>query len=473
MGNSNGTLAEYWDAIESTPGLQGGFIWEWRDHGLVQTLPDGRTRWAYGGDFGDEPERRQLRAATGWSGRTAGRSPRCGSTSDWPRRSGSSGSPADVGRGRIEIANHQHFTDLGWLRARYALTAGGVELAAGSFDLPALGPGEAAQVELPGWPASDVAARDDAFLTVVVTTAAELPWAPAGFEVCALQLPVGDRSRTTMANRTAAWRPAATSRPRSTRPGIWSTRCSRSRRPSALWRAPTDNDRIGGMADRWAELGVDRLERRLVAVERDGATTVVSRHVRHAAARRSRSRMRRATRVLADGGIQVTETAEIPDALADLARVGTVLEVAPGSRAPALVRLRPARDLPGPQARRPGRRLAIDRDRPVRAVRPPAGERRPRRCPLARADRRRRRRPPDRARRARPGVGDAPARGRPRRSDPRRRPRPRRPRRSSTSTPPIAAWAPRAAVRTRCREYRLAPGTYRWTWTLRDVRRPA
>jgi len=41
MGNSNGTLAEYWDAIESTPGLQGGFIWEFWDHGLVQQLPDG------------------------------------------------------------------------------------------------------------------------------------------------------------------------------------------------------------------------------------------------------------------------------------------------------------------------------------------------------------------------------------------------------------------------------------------------
>ena len=56
MGNSNGTLAEYWDAIESTPGLQGGFIWEFWDHGLVQELPDGRTRWAYGGDFGDAAE---------------------------------------------------------------------------------------------------------------------------------------------------------------------------------------------------------------------------------------------------------------------------------------------------------------------------------------------------------------------------------------------------------------------------------
>ncbi len=55
MGNSNGTLAEYWDAIESTPGLQGGFIWEFWDHGLLQDLPDGRQRWAYGGDFGDVP----------------------------------------------------------------------------------------------------------------------------------------------------------------------------------------------------------------------------------------------------------------------------------------------------------------------------------------------------------------------------------------------------------------------------------
>src|SRR5690349_4822261 len=55
MGNSNGTLGEYWDAIEATPGLQGGFVWEWRDHGLEQRLPDGAVRSAYGGDFGDEP----------------------------------------------------------------------------------------------------------------------------------------------------------------------------------------------------------------------------------------------------------------------------------------------------------------------------------------------------------------------------------------------------------------------------------
>ena len=32
----------------------GGFIWEWCDHGLRQTNPDGTTWYAYGGDFGEE-----------------------------------------------------------------------------------------------------------------------------------------------------------------------------------------------------------------------------------------------------------------------------------------------------------------------------------------------------------------------------------------------------------------------------------
>ena len=41
MGNSNGTLADHWAAIESTPGLQGGFIWEFWDHGMLQRVNDG------------------------------------------------------------------------------------------------------------------------------------------------------------------------------------------------------------------------------------------------------------------------------------------------------------------------------------------------------------------------------------------------------------------------------------------------
>ena len=52
MGNSNGSLSDYWDVIRHNRGLQGGFIWDWVDQGLD---PDGKGHWDYGGDFGDEP----------------------------------------------------------------------------------------------------------------------------------------------------------------------------------------------------------------------------------------------------------------------------------------------------------------------------------------------------------------------------------------------------------------------------------
>ncbi len=35
--------------------MQGGFIWDWVDQGIRRIEPDGTRWWAYGGDFGDEP----------------------------------------------------------------------------------------------------------------------------------------------------------------------------------------------------------------------------------------------------------------------------------------------------------------------------------------------------------------------------------------------------------------------------------
>ncbi|MBC7238958.1 MAG: beta-galactosidase subunit alpha, partial [Chloroflexi bacterium] len=55
MGNSNGSLSDYWAAIESYDRLQGGFIWDWVDQGLRRKTEDGREWMAYGGDFGDVP----------------------------------------------------------------------------------------------------------------------------------------------------------------------------------------------------------------------------------------------------------------------------------------------------------------------------------------------------------------------------------------------------------------------------------
>jgi len=41
MNNSNGNLQDYWDIIEKYPQLQGGFIWDWIDGGVVQTNSNG------------------------------------------------------------------------------------------------------------------------------------------------------------------------------------------------------------------------------------------------------------------------------------------------------------------------------------------------------------------------------------------------------------------------------------------------
>lgn len=52
MGNSTGNLWGQWQAIYKYPNLQGGYIWDWVDQGILQKDKDGREYWAYGGDFG-------------------------------------------------------------------------------------------------------------------------------------------------------------------------------------------------------------------------------------------------------------------------------------------------------------------------------------------------------------------------------------------------------------------------------------
>lgn len=55
MGNGPGWLEDYEKAFHDHPRLQGGFIWEWANHGLWKEDPDGKSYYAYGGDFGDVP----------------------------------------------------------------------------------------------------------------------------------------------------------------------------------------------------------------------------------------------------------------------------------------------------------------------------------------------------------------------------------------------------------------------------------
>jgi beta-galactosidase len=318
MGNSNGCLAEYWDAIESTPGLQGGFMWEWWDHGLVQRLPDGSTRWAYGGDFGDTPNDGNF-CIDGlvWPDRT----PKPALTEHRflasPIRARASQSMLRAGR--LELHNRQSFRDLDWLKTYFEVSDDGAVVHRGELSVPSLGPGQKAVCEVPGWwqlpPASG-----ERHLTVRYRTAEAQPWADADFEVGYDQFEI---------EPAPAWKPPLGTRPVTVDaegllvypPLISAPRLS-------VWRAPTDNDRFGRIAVRWEAWGLEQLRRELLSVDSDDqATRVVADYVSTAGLR---IRHLQTLRADADGGILIEEMAVVPPELEDLARVGSVFELQPG-----------------------------------------------------------------------------------------------------------------------------------------------
>ena len=339
MGNSNGTLAEYWDAIESTEGLQGGFIWEWWDHGLVQKLPDGTVRWAYGGDFGDEPNDGNF----------------CLDGMNWPDRRpkpamfehrqiaapvkvGASGTGAvaetSLRGGELEITNKQSFTGLEWLRATWELTAGGDVVAGGELPLPTVAPGVTESLRIPNWQEPALDGRE-LLLTVRFTTAAALPWAPAGFEVCWSQLALTAPMDGVAADRAAAGAGAAESAGAAggsavslDAEGCFVHELLAASPRLSLWRAPTDNDRIMGNGHQWREWGLDRLSRRLLSVDRDGGATIVRANEVTGSGIEVLHEQR--FHALPDGGVVVDEKVTLPDGISDVARVGIVLEAVPG-----------------------------------------------------------------------------------------------------------------------------------------------
>ena len=57
MFNSMGSIGEYSDVFDKYPGLLGGAIWEWQDQGIYNNRDPNRPIIAFGGGFGDIPQR--------------------------------------------------------------------------------------------------------------------------------------------------------------------------------------------------------------------------------------------------------------------------------------------------------------------------------------------------------------------------------------------------------------------------------
>ncbi len=191
MGNSNGSLCDYWDAFESTPGLQGGFIWEWIDHGIRTKDARGREYWLYGGDFGENPHDANF-VCDGlvWPDRT----PHPAMWECKKLQQPVAVEPVNLKSGRLRIRNRQDFTTLAWLRGTWEVGVSGRVVQSGKLPVLKTPPGQSETVSLPIRPPA-LASGEEAFLTLRFTTASDTPWCEQGFEVAWEQLALPFRAK--------------------------------------------------------------------------------------------------------------------------------------------------------------------------------------------------------------------------------------------------------------------------------------
>jgi beta-galactosidase len=298
MGNSNGSLADYWDAITSTPGLQGGFIWEWKDHGLRRRLSDGSARLAYGGDFGDTPHDCNF-VADGLVSADLEPHPAMREVA-WVYR------PVTVslhGRGStrgLRIVNRRSFVGLDDLVASWELLVAGTVARHGRLRVPKVAPGGDVTVPLP---CAIPAGREEVQLSVRWHSRHQTWFAPAGHLVSWDQAEL----RTARAGRTPTGRSASVA--------ATSVIDDLLVLPVelALWRAATDNDGFKLMPDLSERLNVGGQALRLW---REGGVhdTPADQLVEH--------RFRRFATDDGGGGVVYRHDVRVPEALVDLPRVG-------------------------------------------------------------------------------------------------------------------------------------------------------
>ncbi|MBW3085961.1 Beta-galactosidase [Austwickia sp. TVS 96-490-7B] len=254
MGTGPGGLADYEALFDRYPRLHGGFVWEWRDHGLL-THRDGRAFYGYGGDFGEQLHDGNF-VIDGLCHSDGRPSP---ALTDYahvispvrltPRR-------GEDGSVDVLVENRFDLSTTAAVEFPWRVEHDGVVVADGRLDVPLLSARRrvVVPVDLASLPAGKPRV---ATLTVTATTTADTPWARAGHLLGHGQVvlaenpqprPAPTRWQPRRQGRTLVWRT----------PGhelCWDASTGRLTGMDGLaldgpevclWRAPTDNDRLAG-----------------------------------------------------------------------------------------------------------------------------------------------------------------------------------------------------------------------------------
>ena len=182
MGNSNGSLSDYFHLFKTKPGIQGGFIWEWLDHGIRQKTADGREFFAYGGDFGDTPNDANF-VCDGLV--SADRIPHPAMWEFKHLAQPVAVEPVKNKPARIRVTNDHDFVSLARLQGRWELLLDGVTAKTGKLPRLDLAPGASKEVALP---LGKLPVGREVHLNVTWTTLADTTYAERGHEVAWTQL---------------------------------------------------------------------------------------------------------------------------------------------------------------------------------------------------------------------------------------------------------------------------------------------
>ncbi len=329
--------------------MQGGYIWEWIDHGIQQITADGKTYWAYGGDFGDEPNDANF----------------CADGIVWPHRTPHPAlyefkhlvQPVCVelldARGRIRITNKRDFVSLDDLRGEWELTVDGERAQSGKLPRLEIAPGASLDVML------DLAREQigERFLNVRFYQRKDTWWAKAGHEVAWQQIALPSRARKFAQRANATVIAEENDRAIILRAG--NVRAVFDKATGALaefgaetnwivrgpllnvWRAATDNDGIklllerqgSGPLARWLDLGLGHVQHSLQRIRliRTGEMPIIE-IVHRASGRNKPNDFVHAHRYSfsPNGDLRVENVVRLGKDMRDIPRVGVNLILEPG-----------------------------------------------------------------------------------------------------------------------------------------------
>ncbi|MEQ8847585.1 glycoside hydrolase family 2 TIM barrel-domain containing protein [Botrimarina sp.] len=186
MGNSLGNMADYWTEIRRHRLLQGGFIWDWVDQGLVKKNDAGQEFWAYGGDFGDHPTDGNF-CCNGLV--QPDRKPNPSLTEAKKAYERVHTEAIDAAAGKIKLTNGYDHRSLAGVELVWRLEVDGTVVGRGATTAPELGPGESAEVALPLKKPAPLAGQETT-LTVSYRQKEATRWAPAGHELAWAQFAI-------------------------------------------------------------------------------------------------------------------------------------------------------------------------------------------------------------------------------------------------------------------------------------------